>query len=49
MIMKYTIEKTIIQSVVDSPNARAFIESTTEKYVKFDKLKEATTCHYWKR
>ena len=38
ILMKYTMEKTIRQSVVDSENAKEFIDSIVEKYVKFDKV-----------
>ena len=40
MVMKYTMEKTIRQSVPESEKAKNFLESIAERYVKFDKAEK---------
>ena len=40
MLMKYTMEKTIRQSVIDSENSKAFMAFIVEKYVNFDKAEK---------
>ena len=40
MLIKYTVEKTIRQSVVDSENNKAFVNFVAENCVKFDKAKK---------
>ena len=43
MVMKYTMEKIVRQSVVDSQNVKTFLDSVAKKHVKFDKVKKG---HY---
>ena len=43
MVMKYTMEKTIRQSVPESEEAKVFLDSVAERYVKFDKAEKG---HY---
>ena len=38
MTMKYTMDKIIKQSILESQNAKDFLESVTEKFIKFDKV-----------
>ena len=40
MIMKYIMDKTIRQSILESQKAKDFFESIVEKFVKFDKAKK---------
>ena len=40
MFMKYTIGKTIRQIIGDSLIVKAFMESITKKFVKFNKVKK---------
>ena len=40
MVIKYTMKKTTRQSVYDSQNVKAFLDSIAKKYVKFDKAKK---------
>ena len=40
MVIKYNMEKTIRQSVVDTQNVKAFLELVLEKYVKFEKAEK---------
>ena len=41
--MKYTMDKTIRQSILESQKAKDFLESITKKFVKFDKDEK---CYY---
>ena len=43
MVTKYTMEKTIRQSVPESEEAKVFLDSVAERYVKFDKAEKG---HY---
>ena len=40
MVMKFTMDKTIRQSIPKSHNAKAFLNVVTEKFVKFNKVKK---------
>ncbi|XP_022842981.1 uncharacterized protein LOC111366457 [Olea europaea var. sylvestris] len=42
MIMKYTIDKSIRQSISDTDNAKEYLEAVGKKFTKFDKAKEGT-------
>ena len=39
-VMQYTIDKTIKQSIFDTPNAKAFMDFIVEKFVMFNKAKK---------
>ena len=41
MTMKYTMDKTIKQSILESQNAKDFLESIAKKFVKFDKAEKS--------
>ena len=40
MTMKYTIDKTIRQSIPKSQKAKDFLKSIAENFVKFDKIEK---------
>ena len=44
MTMKYTMDKTIKQSILESQNTKVFLESIAKKFIKFDKAKKS--CYF---